>query len=822
MTALNELGTASAPVVVQSELDAFSQDSNEMISTLQDELAESGRAGHSSQRLESIVEFSVDAVVGASLQGVITDWNHAAQRLYGYTAKEALGQPISMLAPAGGEEVDRDLLERVSRGEFVRNADTMRQRKDGSPIEVMLSTSPIRDAAGLVVAIVVIARDVTTGRHDDRTIAALHAVAYAAGHIMDAERLVAISTAEARDAFKVDALIVYWWDEVRDVLRPIGMSGELGANPLADADQRPGEGLAGVVFKTRSPLAVEDYASWPQAHARFKAGLGSAKAVPMFVGGQIVGVIAAVAIQRRSFDQRDLDLLARFASEVAPGIAVAQLRAEALVCRAQGAASEARASAYFRANPVPGFITRRSDNGFVDVNDAFVGLLGYSREELIGRSPLDLGIFADPSELEAIRTTLSHAGQAKTEVTLRTQLGEARSALAYLELTEVAGEPCAIVACVDLTEQKRAAALEQRAQVTEQASLAKSAFLAGMSHELRTPLNAILGFSKLLLQQLTLEERHREYLQNVHDAGAQLLDLINGVLDIARVESGKLELRPERISLATLLEPVVAMARLAAETRGLSFVVESRADAVAFVDPARMRQIISNLLSNAVKYTEPGGTVRLSGNITAAAFEIDVSDTGIGIPEESRARVFGTFERLHEGRMDAQGTGLGLALTKQMVELHGGTITFDSTAGVGTTFRVRVPLPPHEAVAGDRLLIVDDNQRDADLVVALAHAVGLRTEVVATIADALVALRTNRPIGLVLDLKLPDGRGEKVLAAAHDEAKVAIPTLVVTVEELGALGVEDHLTKPVDVERLKQWLHQIADMTGVTSAHSAS
>lgn len=821
MKAPSELWNPGGPVVVASELAAFSQDSSDMISTLQDELAESGRAGHSARRLESIVEFSVDAVVGASLKGVITDWNHAAQRLYGYTANEALGKPISMLAPVGHEAVDRDLLERVSRGEFVRNADTMRQRKDGSPIEVMLSISPIRDAAGSVVAIVVIARDVTAGRHDDRTIAALHAVAYAAGHIMDAERLVAISTARARDAFRVDSLIVYWWDEVRDVLQPIGMSGDLDKHPLV-ADQRPGQGLAGVVFKTRSPLAVDDYASWPHAHARSKAG-GSAKAVPMFVGGQIVGVIAAVSIQRRSFEQRDLDLLARFAAEVAPGIAVAQLRAEALTCRAQGAASEARAAAYFRANPVPGFITYRSNNHFMDVNDAFVALLGYSREELIGKSPLEIGMYTGANDLEPIRVKLRETGQARAEATLRTRLGESRSVIAYFELTEVAGEPCAIVGCVDLTDQKRAAALEQRAQVTEQASRAKSAFLAGMSHELRTPLNAILGFSKLLLQQLTLEERHREYLQNVRDAGAQLLDLINGVLDIARVESGKMELRPERIALGRLLEPVVAMARLAAETRRVNFVVESRADAVAFVDPTRMRQIISNLLSNAVKYTEPGGTVRLSGDITADFFKIDVSDTGIGIPPDSRARVFGTFERLHESRTDAQGTGLGLALTKQMVELHGGTITFDSTAGVGTTFHVRVALPPHEPVAGARLLVVDDNQRDADLVVALAQAVGLQTEVVASVADALLALRANRPIAMVLDLKLPDGRGETVLAAAHDEAAAPFPMMVVTVEDVhrGALGVKDYLTKPVDVDRLNKWLRAIADAIEVTDANSA-
>jgi nitrogen-specific signal transduction histidine kinase/ActR/RegA family two-component response regulator len=394
--------------------------------------------------------------------------------------------------------------------------------------------------------------------------------------------------------------------------------------------------------------------------------------------------------------------------------------------------------------------------------------------------------------------------------------------MSFVQPTLIAGERCVIVGAFDLTDQRRALALEQRQFVIEEASRAKSAFLASMSHELRTPLNAILGFSKLVLEQAKLEDRHYRYVEHVRDAGEQLLNLINDVLDLARVESGKMELRKENVGLATLLEPVVVTTRLAAESRGLVFEVTAPDDAVVVLDPGRMQQVLNNLLSNAIKFTQPGGRIRLSAAVTAGALEIDVSDSGIGIPQESRDRVFGTFERLHEGRVDASGTGLGLALTKEMVELHGGTITFDSNVGVGTTFHVRIPLPTHEAVTGDRVLVVDDDTRDAGLVVALAEAAGLRTEVVGTLVDALAALRHHRPIGMVVDLRLPDGRGETLIEAARDGALLRLPTIVVTVEDgtrMDGLGVDAYLTKPIDVERLNRWLAGLAGTRGSTVAH---
>ena len=354
-----------------------------------------------------------------------------------------------------------------------------------------------------------------------------------------------------------------------------------------------------------------------------------------------------------------------------------------------------------------------------------------------------------------------------------------------------------------------------------EASRAKSEFLANMSHELRTPLNAILGFSDLLREQLgsALSERHARYLRNIAGAGDHLLSLINDVLDLSKVEAGRITLSKQTVRLEDVLEPAIAAAREAADKREIHFTAEAPTDVSVQVDPGRVRQILYNLLSNAVKFTDAGGSVGLRVSLDADALVVEVADTGIGIPPDRRGRVFGTFERLHEGRLGTEGTGLGLALTKRLVELHGGTIDFESEPAKGSTFRVRLSDALVEPVRGARVLIVDDDGRDADLIRAVAAEVGLQGEVVASVEAALGAVRRAPPLGIVLDLRLPDERGERVLEMLKsDPATRRIPIIVVTVEDDDGrsrpLGADDHITKPIDRERLGAWLRRIAHAPG--------
>jgi len=375
---------------------------------------------------------------------------------------------------------------------------------------------------------------------------------------------------------------------------------------------------------------------------------------------------------------------------------------------------------------------------------------------------------------------------------------------------------------VQLATSEHAARAAQRQ--ADAANQHKSEFLANMSHELRTPLNAIIGFSELLQEQLapSINDRQKRYLGNIRDAGGHLLALINDVLDLSRVEAGRIELRPETIVVEALLAPVLAATREAARAQNVAFETATDGGRMVYVDAGRVRQILFNLLSNAVKFTPDGGRVTLAVTAAGGGLDIVVADTGVGIPLEKQVRVFGTFERFHEASSSTQGTGLGLALTKRLVEIHQGTIDFTSREGAGSTFHVHLPDVVVDAQAR-RILVVDDERRDADLVIAMAATHGLSAEVAASVEEATAAIVRSLPSGVVLDLRLRDGRGESILALLKaDPITATIPVVIVTVEDdegrSHILGADDYLTKPIDRARLGRWLARVAARQEPTEA----
>ena len=237
------------------------------------------------------------------------------------------------------------------------------------------------------------------------------------------------------------------------------------------------------------------------------------------------------------------------------------------------------------------------------------------------------------------------------------------------------------------------------AEAAQAANRAKSDFLANMSHELRTPLNAIIGFSEVLEtgQAGELSEKQKEYSGEIRTSGLHLLALINDILDMSKIEAGKMTLELERVDLAALLGSSLAIVRERALHHGIA--LESRVAldlGFAEVDPRKFKQMVYNLLANAVKFTPDGGSVRLTAQrLSAGLFEFSVIDTGIGIAEKDKQRLFLPFEQL-DGSLARkyEGTGLGLSMVKRLAELHGGTVSVSSEPGRGSCFAVRLPLRP--------------------------------------------------------------------------------------------------------------------------------
>jgi signal transduction histidine kinase len=249
--------------------------------------------------------------------------------------------------------------------------------------------------------------------------------------------------------------------------------------------------------------------------------------------------------------------------------------------------------------------------------------------------------------------------------------------------------------------------LQDKTAQLQAANRHKSEFLANMSHELRTPLNAVIGFSEVLIEQMfgELNDKQLEYLRDIHSSGLHLLSLINDVLDLAKIEAGRMELELDCFDLGDLLESASMLVRERAQRHGLTLSVEVGEGLDRWVaDQRKLKQLVVNLLSNAVKFTHAGGRVRLSAQRLGDAAEIAVSDTGIGIKPEDQSLVFEEFRQATGDVLrKAEGTGLGLALVRRFAELHGGSVSLHSVPGQGSTFSVRLPARALQAADNDGL-----------------------------------------------------------------------------------------------------------------------
>jgi signal transduction histidine kinase/DNA-binding response OmpR family regulator len=369
------------------------------------------------------------------------------------------------------------------------------------------------------------------------------------------------------------------------------------------------------------------------------------------------------------------------------------------------------------------------------------------------------------------------------------------------------------------------AEVEEKSRQLEIASQHKTQFLSNMSHELRTPLNAIIGLTEMMYTNAARfgTEKAAEPLRRVNRAGTHLLGLINQVLDLSKIEAGKLELSPETVSVPPLVDEVIGTARQLAEQNKNRLVVECPDNlAPLMVDPLRLRQILFNLLSNACKFTKQGEVALRVKKVLDGRnwIEFAVSDTGIGMTPEQQAKLFEEFTQADSSTARKfGGTGLGLAICRKLARMMGGDVTVTSELGKGSIFTARLPAtadsPTKESVTAagghspdtDCVLVVDDDPTARELISDHLKADGFSVVTAAGGVEGLKLAKELRPIAITLDVMMPDIDGWSVLAALRQDAVLAeIPVIMVTIVDEHrhgiALGAAGYLTKPIDRERL--------------------
>lgn len=602
-----------------------------------------------------LLEETPDAVVVTTPEGTIVHWNGEAERVFGYSRAEAEGQLIeAVIAPPGLVEQEHQLRRDAVEG-GTATAETARSRKDGSLMHVVVSARAVLDGRGRPLYLVTSHKDVTQLK-------------------------------VLRDAKLLESKFGDLLESTPDAILIANQTGRIVlANSQADALFGYGRGeLLGEVVERLLPDRYH------RGHVSHRSGFFQQP--------------------RTRRMGADLELYGRRKSgeEFPVEISLSPLRTDegTLVMSAIRDISERiRADRKFRglleSAPDAMVIANRAGE-IVLVNAQTERLFGYPREELLGLKVETL----IPERFHAVhaphRIAFFHEPRARAMGEGLELHGRRRDGSEFpveISLSPIETEEGMLVSSAirDITDRRRIErALQDKNAELERANHAKDRFLASMSHELRTPLNGIIGFTEFLADGKPgpLNDKQTEYLNDVLQSGRHLLHLINDMLDLVKVQAGKVELNPELFSLSEAIQEVCAGVLPIARAKSIEVTIDvAPALRTVALDRQRFKQILYNLLSNALKFTDDGGHVRIDASPDQADFRVVVSDDGIGIRAEDIGRLFTEFEQLDTGTARRfGGTGLGLALTRNLVEIQGGRIEVESEIGKGSRFIVTLPL----------------------------------------------------------------------------------------------------------------------------------
>ncbi len=496
--------------------------------------------------------------------------------------------------------------------------------------------------------------------------------------------------------------------------------------------------------------------------------------------------------------------------------------------------TEEKFSKTFRANPLGMGLSTLPEGRYVDVNEAFLRLAGFERQEVVGHTAVELGLWRKPHERNAMLSLIEKQGSVRDlEVTLSSKGGGAREVMLSADPLDWSGQKYLVVAIEDVTARRQVELnLRVTKEAAEAASRAKSEFLANVSHEIRTPINGILGMIELALDtELTGDQRG--YLNAVKVSADSLLTVISDILDFSKIEARRLDLELLEFNLRDCLGDMLKPLALRAHQKQLELACHVPLEVPEKVvgDPGRLRQVILNLVGNAIKFTERGEVLvkvaKLTRSAEHAEVQFSVADTGIGIPADKQQLIFEAFAQA-DGTTTRRygGTGLGLAICRQLAGMMGGRIWVESEAGKGSTFHFKVKMRlPQEAsqpsaappvnLLGLPVLVVDDNATNRRIIEEILLGWGMNPVTAASGPEALAALdsstKAGRPFALILlDGYMPEMDGFTLACRIKEHPQLAGPTIMMLTScgqrgdaaRCRELGVAAYLTKPIQQSEL--------------------
>jgi PAS domain S-box-containing protein len=795
--------------------------------------------------LAAVVDSSDDAIISKDLNGTILSWNRSAERIFGYTASEMIGQSIRRIIPTDRQSEEDEVVARLSRGEKIDHFETVRQHKDGTLIPISLTVSPIRNDAGIIVGASKIARD-----------------------IGDRKRLAAI-VESSDDAIISKTLqgIITSWNPASE--RMFGYS----------AEEMIGQSIRRIIPADRQ-FEEDDVVS----HIRRGQKVDHFETVRQHKDGHLVPISLTVSPihDERGFvigaSKIARDISERKDAEAERGRLLALAQLNAAITNTLNDVGAVVASALDREQ-----VVQKVTDAATQLTGARFGAFFYNLVDARGESytlytisgvPRDaFANFPMPRNTEVFNPTFRGSEVVRSDdITADPRYGQnpphygmptghlpVRSYLAVPVKTR-SGEPLGglffghpEVARFTAEHERVVSGIASWASVAlenarlyraaQDANSLKDEFLATLSHELRTPLNAILGYARMLRSGILTSNKWPRAVDIIERNAAALSRIVEDVLDISRIVSGKMRLSLTAVDLAKLVRDAIDSVQPGATAKGID--IDSTLDEGTGSVPGdaeRLQQVVWNILSNAVKFTERGGRITVTLARHGGNVQLMVSDTGIGMAPEFLPHIFERFRQADAGTTrERGGLGLGLSIARQLVEMHGGTIVASSGGrGAGSAFTMTLPITaPAEAAADDgrrpthphaeravipdlrgtSVLVVDDDEDALTMVRDILEASGASVVTARSANDALRALAQSPPDVLIADLGMPEMDGFELIqkVRAHTDPKVSqVPAAALTAfarseDRARALqnGFDRHLAKPIDPEALMAAVAQL-------------